>query len=198
MKWTSKITVLYQLGLFILAGLVTGSISGFTMALEDESVGKSIIYAFVNLKATGNFFELMYYGFLPTFLILVFCFFNGFSVLGGFLRWFCAFCWGTAIGFIATMLFKVYTNGFSYASIIFLPFSILFSLIVTLSLREAHKLSKNCYNILFGENLPENKERLFKEYLVKLLLLLAAGLIISAIDAVINCLFFDFFKLYIE
>ena len=198
MKWTSKVNLLYRLGLLILAGLILGSISGFNISLEDESLGKSIICAFVNFKEAGNFFELLYYSFLPVFLILTFCFFNGFSVLGGFLRWGIALLWGSGIGFISTTLLKVYHNGFSYALIIFLPFSILFSLIILLGLREAEKLSKNCYNILLGEEETQNKERLFKEYLIKLLLLLSVGILISALEAFINCLFFDFFKLYIE
>lgn len=198
MKWTSKLTVLKKLIFFVLLGLIVGSVSGYSMSSMEETAGHSIMNAFVNLKATGSFFELMYYSFLPLFLVLVFSFFNGFSILTAFLGWLCAFCTGSAVGFVTTMLFKLYSGGLSYSLVIYLPFSVLYSVVILLTLRESDKLSKTCYNIVFSEYPAENKERLFKEYLVKLLVLFCIGLLISALDAAINCIFFDFFKVCIE
>lgn len=195
MNWTSKLNITHKLTIGILIGIIVGSVSGYTLS-EEETVVNSLVDSYVYLKQFGNFFELTYYTFFPMLIVLILNFFDGFSVLTGFIKYIISFCVGTAVGTMATLIYKLCNNGIYYALFIFLPFAVLFSAVIILSLRESHKLSSMCYKILFNDIYPEEKEKVFKEYIIKLILLLSVSFILSLLNAVINCIFFKFFSLF--
>lgn len=195
MKWTSNLNITHKLSFFIVLGIIGGSVSGFILS-KGETVATSMLDSFIYLKQFGNFFELTYYTFLPVFIVLVLNYFDGYSILTGFVKYIVSFCVGTAIGMFSTMIYRLFDNGIYYSLFIFLPFGILFALIILLSLRESHKLSVVCYKMLFNDIQPDNKEKLFKEYIVKLILLLSITFIISILNATANSIFFKFFILF--
>ena len=193
---SKKFGLTYKLIAVIVCGLVVGSVSGFIMNSGGSGLLDIIFMKYAELKQNGSFFELTYYSFFPVAVIIVINYFNGYSLLTGFIKYIIAFCVGTAQGLLSVIIYSKAINGIAYSVLVYIPFNILFALIIFLSLRETDKLSIMCRNAVFHNEINDSKERLLKEYVIKLILLLSLSFIVSLINAVANCIFFKFFTLF--
>jgi hypothetical protein len=196
MRGKIKIGLTSRLIICIIIGLIVGSVCGFVIYYDGSGLIEEGFKNYLNLKQKGSFFELTYSSFFPVASLVIINFFNGYSLLTGFIKYILSFSVGTAIGMMSVLLYQYANNGILFNLLLFIPTNVLFSGVIILSFRESEKLSVMCKKIVFYDEYVDNKDKLLKEYIFKLILLLSITFIVSLLSSVSNCIFFKFFTLF--
>lgn len=187
--------LLLCLTLFFIGGFVFG-IFIFDKYTSLNDWADKFVLNFISNRTDEKFFKIVFTSFFSSMLFMLYSFIGGTSIVGVISIPLIIGVKGCLLGAVSAVLYSEYfLKGIAFQAIILMPSTIIFTIALILSAREAMRFSLIVSKLTLPTSMPKNLSFDFKNYCIKNILLSLLVLLSSVIDAVISTNFLVKFSL---
>ena len=181
--------------LSIIIGIIIGSFK-FDSNEVLENYFNTQIEKFLQLRLNNTFNKILFTSFFNYLAVLFLIFFFGASVFGIVTVPSAMFIKGFIVGGMSAFLYSQYgLKGVAFNSVIFIPNTLAFLIVLLLASRESIKFSFKFSSLTLSRTIPQNLSYDFKDYSVKYLIFAVLTFAAAILDAVITKGFIKNFSL---
>lgn len=185
--------------IIILLSLILGIIFG-SFKFDNNAILKNYfteqIENFLQLRINTPFNKVLFSSFLGYLAVLFLMFLLGASLFGVVTVPATMFIKGFIVGGMSAFLYSQYgLKGVAFNSVIFIPTTLAFLVVLLLAGRESVKFSFKFSSLTLSKTLPQNLSNDFKAYSIKYLIFMVLTFLASLVDAVITKGFIKNFSL---
>ncbi|MBR7133632.1 MAG: stage II sporulation protein M [Clostridia bacterium] len=150
----------------------------------------------ISERSNDGFLNIVLNSFIGSAMLLLLVFICGSSFMGVLLIPLFVGLKSFLHGSIAAMLYSVYSlKGIAFHAVIILPASIIVTVVLLISAKEAMRFSVLLARVTLPQSAPINISLEFKGYCVKFLIISVFVLLSAVVDAIISCNFLNSFTL---
>jgi stage II sporulation protein M len=195
LEFLQKNYILIIILLFLILGILVGSFK-FDSNETLKNYFTDQIENFLQLRINTTFNKVLFNSFFKSLAVLFLIFLLGASLFGVVTVPSAMFIKGFVVGGMSAFLYSQYgLKGVAFNSVIFIPTTLAFLVVLLLAGRESVKFSFKFSSLTLSKTLPQNLSNDFKDYSIKYLIFMVLTFAASVVDAVVTKGFIKNFSL---